>query len=124
MAKILAVDDEKEMVELLKVLLEKDGHLVAAAHNGTEALAHLAQETPDLILLDVTMPDMDGYTFVSNLQAEDATRDIPVMVLTGREGLRDTFVVFSNVADFITKPFDVKDLRSRVQAALAKRAAL
>jgi DNA-binding response OmpR family regulator len=67
---------------------------------------------------------MDGYTFVSNLQAEDATRDIPVMVLTGREGLRDTFVVFSNVADFITKPFDVKDLRSRVQAALAKRAAL
>ena len=122
-ANILVVDDEKEMVELLKLLLEKDGHVVAPAHNGTQALDHLSHQTPDMILLDVTMPEMDGYTFVSNLQAEDATRDIPVMVLTGREGLRETFTMFSNVVDFISKPFDVKDLRSRVQAALEKRSA-
>jgi CheY-like chemotaxis protein len=123
MAKLLVVDDEKEMVDLIRLLMEKDGHEVVPAHSGTEALEVLSRQTPGMILLDVTMPDMDGYTLVSNLQSDDATRDIPVMVLTGREGLRETFEMFSNVVGFILKPFDVKDLRARVQAALEKAAA-
>jgi CheY-like chemotaxis protein len=83
-------------------------------------LALLKRQTPQLILLDVTMPKMDGYTFMAHLQAEEATRDIPVMVLTGREGMKDTFQMFTNVVDFVPKPFDIKELRSRVQAALEK----
>ncbi len=120
MAKILIVDDEKETVELLRLLLDKDTHEVITALGGDEALEVLKRQTPQLILLDVTMPKMDGYTFMSHLQAEDATRDIPVMVLTGREGMKDTFQVFTNVVDFIPKPFDIKELRARVQAALEK----
>jgi CheY-like chemotaxis protein len=122
MAKILIVDDEKETVELLRLLLEKDSHQITMALRGEDALDHLKRQTPHLILLDVTMPGMDGYTFMSNLQAEDATRDLPVMVLTGREGMKDTFQMFSNVVDFVPKPFDIQDLRTRVQAALDKRA--
>lgn len=121
MAKILIVDDEKETVELLRLLLEKDNHQTMTALRGEDALDHLTRQTPHLILLDVTMPGMDGYTFMSNLQAEDATRDLPVMVLTGREGMKDTFQMFTNVVDFVAKPFDIQDLRARVQAALDKR---
>lgn len=122
MAKILIVDDEKETVELLRLLLVKDAHEVFTALGGEEALESLKRQTPQLILLDVTMPKMDGYTFMSHLQAEEATRDIPVMVLTGREGMKDTFQMFTNVVDFVPKPFDVKELRARVQVALEKGA--
>lgn len=120
MGKILIVDDEKETVELLRLLLDKDHHDVFTALGGEEALESLKSQIPHLILLDVTMPKMDGYTFMSHLQSEDATRDIPVMVLTGREGMRDTFQMFTNVVDFVPKPFDIKELRARVQAAIEK----
>jgi DNA-binding response OmpR family regulator len=120
MGKILIVDDEKETVELLRLLLDKDQHEVFTALGGEEALDSLKRQIPHLILLDVTMPKMDGYTFMSHLQAEDATRDIPVMILTGREGMKDTFQMFTNVLDFVPKPFDIKELRARVQAALEK----
>lgn len=122
MAKILIVDDEKETVELLRLLLDKDSHEVSTALGGDEALEFLKRQTPHLILLDVTMPKMDGYTFMSHLQEEDATRDIPVMVLTGREGMKDTFQMFTNVVDFVPKPFDIKELRARVQTAIEKSA--
>ena len=120
MGKILIVDDEKETVELLRLLLDNDQHEVFTALGGEEALDSLKRQIPHLILLDVTMPKMDGYTFMSRLQAEDATRDIPVMILTGREGMKDTFQMFTNVLDFVPKPFDIKELRARVQAALEK----
>lgn len=120
MGKILIVDDEKETVELLRLLLDKDHHDVLTALGGEEALESLKSQIPHLILLDVTMPKMDGYTFMAHLQSEEATRDIPVMVLTGREGMRDTFQMFTNVVDFVPKPFDIKELRARVQAALDK----
>ena len=122
MAKILIVDDEKETVELLRLLLDKDSHEVSTALGGDEALGFLKSQIPQLILLDVTMPKMDGYTFMSHLQEEDATRDIPVMVLTGREGMKDTFQMFTNVVDFVPKPFDIKELRARVQTAIEKSA--
>jgi len=122
MAKILVVDDERETAQLVAIILEKEGHQVVQAHSGPEALDVLHRAlTPDLILSDVTMPDMDGYTFVSQLQAEEGTRDIPVVMLTGRDGMKETFQLFTNVLDFISKPFDAKELRTRVQSALAKR---
>ena len=118
MGKILVVDDEKETVELLRLLLDKESHEVLTALGGEEALALLKRQVPHLILLDVTMPKMDGYTFMAHLQEEEATRDIPVMVLTGREGMKDTFQMFTNVVDFVPKPFDIKELRARIQAVL------
>jgi CheY-like chemotaxis protein len=122
MAKILVVDDERETAQLVAIILEKEGHQVVQAHSGPAALDVLHRAlTPDLILSDVTMPDMDGYTFVSHLQSEEGTRDIPVVMLTGRDGMKETFQLFTNVLDFISKPFDAKELRTRVQSALAKR---
>lgn len=122
MAKILVVDDERETAQLVAIILEKEGHQVVQSHSGPEALDVLHRAfTPDLILSDVTMPDMDGYTFVSQLQAEEGTRDIPVVMLTGRDGMKETFQLFTNVLDFISKPFDAKELRTRVQSALARR---
>jgi CheY-like chemotaxis protein len=120
MAKILIVDDEKETVELLRLVLEKEQHQILPAFSGEEALEALKHQAPDLILLDVTMPGMDGYTLMTNIQSEEATRDIPVMILTGRENMRDTFEMFRNVVDFVSKPFDIKELRARVQVALQK----
>ena len=120
MGKILVVDDEKETVELFRLLLDKESHEVLTALGGEEALALLKRQVPHLILLDVTMPKMDGYTFMAHLQEEEATRDIPVMVLTGREGMKDTFQMFTNVVDFVPKPFDIKELRARIQAVLDK----
>ena len=109
-------------MELLRLLLDKDSHEVFTALGGDEALGFLKSQIPQLILLDVTMPKMDGYTFMSHLQEEDATRDISVMVLTGREGMKDTFQMFTNVVDFVPKPFDIKELRARVQTAIEKSA--
>jgi len=121
MAKILIVDDEVEITELLKTVLEKDRHVVDYCHTGAEAMIHLATESPDMVLVDVSMPEMDGYTFISLLHENESTREIPAIVLTGRDRLRDVFLPFSNVVDFIPKPFDVVDLRARVQAGLKKR---
>lgn len=120
MAYILIVDDESTTSDLVTALLQKDGHELRTAKNGAEALATLAEKTPDLIVMDVSMPEMDGYTLVSHLSADGATRDIPVVVMTGKDSLRDTFRLFTNVADFFAKPFDVKALRHRVQEILAQ----
>lgn len=120
MAYLLIVDDENTTSDLLIAVLQKDGHTLHTAKNGAEALATLGERTPDLILMDVSMPEMDGYTMVSHLSADTATRDIPVIVMTGKNALEDTFRQFTNVADFFAKPFDVKILRQRVLQILAQ----
>ena len=96
MAKILVTDDEKDVVELLKFLLEKDGHQVLTAHNGKDALDLTAKNTPELILLDVMMPEMDGYTVQTKLLENPKTKDIPIIILTAKGQLRDVFAMSAN----------------------------
>lgn len=118
MAKILVVDDERDVVELLKFLLEKDGYSVVTAYNGREALTVTNENQPDLILLDVMMPEMDGYTVQTQLLDNPKTREIPIIILTAKGQLRDVFAMSANVRAYIEKPFDPKTLRAKIQESL------
>ena len=121
MGKILVVDDDKDIVELLTLILEKDGHQITSAYNGKEALEKLEPETTDLIILDIMMPEMDGYAMNAKLLEDPATRSIPIIILTAKAKMRDLFEVSSNVAAYIDKPFDPKFLRDKIRDILTKR---
>jgi CheY-like chemotaxis protein len=122
MAKVFVVDDEKDMRDLLSLVLLRDGHTTASAASGAEALARIPAEQPNVILLDVTMPDMDGYTVATQLGADDRTRAIPILIMTGKDGVRELFQMTPNVAEFVSKPFDPRALRSAVKTVLEKTA--
>ncbi len=126
MARILVVDDERDVVTLIKFLLEKDGHAITEAFHGAEALAAVGVEPskpdlplPDLVIMDVMMPVMDGYTAAMRLRENPATRPIPLIVLTAKGQMRDLFEMAPNVAGYIEKPFDPKRLRELVAGALS-----
>ncbi len=120
MSKILVVDDERDVVELVKFMLAKEGHQIVEAYDGEEGLEKARQEIPDLIILDIMMPKMDGYTMHSHLMQSDATRGIPVIILTAKGQMKDLFVMAGNVVVYIEKPFDLKVLREKVKHILEK----
>ena len=116
---ILVVDDQPINVQLLKRKLEKEGLRVTTAYNGIEALESVKNEKPDLILLDVMMPDMDGIEVCQRLQAQEDTRSIPVIFITARtskEGKLEGLGV--GAVDYITKPIDLDETLARVQTQL------
>lgn len=121
MARVLVVDDERDVVELVKFLLERDGHSVLEAYNGKEALEKAQNELPDLIVLDIMMPEMDGYTVNAHLNEREETRKIPVIILTAKGQMRDVFEMSSNVAFYMEKPFDPKHLREKINEVLVKK---
>ncbi len=117
--KILVVDDQPINVQLLKRKLEREGMQVVAAYSGQEALDLTAQEKPELILLDVMMPEMDGIEVCQRLQASEDTRSIPVIFVTARsskEGKLEGLGV--GAVDYITKPIDLDETLARVQTQL------
>ena len=123
-SRILVVDDTPNNVTLLEDMLTARGYQVATATNGEEALARLAEEAPDLILLDVMMPGLDGFEVSERLRADGATRDIPVIFLTALDGTLDKVRAFSaGAVDYITKPFRSEELLARVRTHLALREA-
>jgi len=89
--KILAVDDEKHIVRLVQVNLERQGYEVITAYDGKEALQKVEEERPDLVVLDVMMPYMDGFEVLQNLRRNPSTRDIPVIMLTAKAQDQDVF---------------------------------
>ncbi|MEY2880418.1 MAG: hypothetical protein RLZZ15_2798 [Verrucomicrobiota bacterium] len=116
---ILVVDDQPINVQLLKRKLEKEGLRVAVAYSGLEALGHVARQRPDLILLDVMMPDMDGIEVCQRLQADEATRGIPVIFITARTGKEAKIEGLGvGAVDYITKPIDLDETYARVQTQL------
>jgi two-component system sensor histidine kinase/response regulator len=117
--KILVVDDQPINVQLLKRKLEREGIKVTTATNGLEALSSVKWDRPDLILLDVMMPDMDGIEVCQRLQADEETKPIPVIFITGRtskEGKIEGLGV--GAVDYITKPIDLDETMARVQTQL------
>lgn len=109
--KILACDDEKNIARLVQVNLERQGYQVSVAHDGREALEKIAAERPDLIVLDVMMPYMDGYEVLQNLRRNPATRDIPVIMLTAKAQDADVFRGWQSGVDcYLTKPFNPTEL--------------
>lgn len=114
--KILIVDDVMSNVLLLKVLLTNEKYTIATANNGAEALAQVAVERPDLILLDVMMPDMDGFEVAQRLKKNQETADIPIIFLTALNSTGDIVKGFQVGAnDFISKPFNKEELLIRVR---------
>jgi len=114
--KILAVDDEKHIVRLIQVNLERAGYEVITANDGKEALDMVASEQPDLVVLDVMMPVMDGFETLRNLKANPATREIPVIMLTAKAQDADVFRGWQSGVDcYLTKPFNPMELLSFVK---------
>lgn len=117
----MVVDDENDVVELIKFMLEKDGHEVITASNGRECLEKVEPTKPDLIILDIMMPEIDGYTVNTRLQEKDETRTIPVIILTAKGQMRDLFALGTNIVAFMEKPFDPKGLRDKIREFLVKK---
>jgi DNA-binding response OmpR family regulator len=121
-AKILIVEDEKDVVELIRYNLDKAGYLTDAALTGRQALEQALDNRPDLILLDIMLPEMDGLQVCDNLKENPATAAIPVVMLTAKSTPEDIIKGFQMRADdYITKPFSPRDLLARIQAVLQRK---
>ncbi|MEE9548862.1 MAG: response regulator [Candidatus Binatia bacterium] len=121
-AKILIVDDEPKNVKLLEAFLIPGGHQVIKASNGEEALQQVQQEKPDLILLDVMMPMMDGYEVLKHLKADGRWRDVPVIMISALDDIKSVARCIERGAeDYLPKPFEPMLLRARVNACLEKK---
>lgn len=118
MKKILIVDDEAEARELVKKSLEMNEYTVITASNGEEALSISKSDKPDLILLDIVMPAIDGYQVCEGLKKDEETKDIPVLFLTGKdmqaEGIIELYNKFG-ARGYIPKPTTSKDILERIK---------
>jgi adenylate cyclase len=117
-AKILVVDDVPENVRLLEAVLVPRGYEVVSATSGTEALGLVDKEEPDLILLDVVMPEMDGYAVCRSLRENEDTAVLPVIMVTSSIGPEKTKAIEAGADDFIPKPFNHDELLTRVKSLL------
>jgi two-component system alkaline phosphatase synthesis response regulator PhoP len=118
--RILIADDETLTRLAVVKMLDKD-YLVLEATNGEEAVEIAKEKKPDLILMDLIMPKMDGYTACSEIKADQATRGIPVVILTGvRHELNKKFAMEMGAEGYVTKPFDIQELRNMITLLLAK----
>ncbi len=124
--KIMVVDDEPDVVDLVKLVLESDGFDVVTAYSGKEALDKIVQEMPDLVLLDIMMPQMDGWEVYSRIKAHPKTKDIPVAMLTAKSQSIDKMIGLHvvKVDDYITKPFGRSELLERVKRILKEKGRL
>lgn len=121
MAKILIVDDENDLIDTLTFRLNSAGHEVLVARNGHEALSKTKTEKPDLIILDVMMPVLDGYQVCRMLKFDKRFCDIPIIMLTARGQDRDKLTGYEVGADdYVTKPFDGADLLKKITKLLEK----
>ena len=120
---ILIIDDQPENLQLLSQLLSKQGYKVRAVLSGKQAIAAAQASPPNLILLDILMPEMDGYEVCQQLKADDRTADIPVLFLSALDDVEDKIRAFtSGGVDYITKPFQTQEVLARVHTHLELRA--
>ena len=118
MAKILVVEDEKNILKILKYNLEKEGHKVLVCEDGEEGLEAFCKEKPDLVILDVMLPKLDGFEFCRAVRHESAA---PILMLTARKSEVDRVLGLELGADdYVTKPFSVRELMARVKAILRR----
>lgn len=121
MSRILVIDDDQAIAELVKVNLELLGHHVTTCSDGIKGLALAQQNRPDLIVLDVMMPDLDGFTVCQRLRQNPATHPIPVLMLTALGMTRDKVTGFDSGADdYLVKPFEIPELQVRIRALLRR----
>jgi CheY-like chemotaxis protein/DNA-binding CsgD family transcriptional regulator len=116
---ILVVDDERDLADLVSINLDIAGYRTTVASDGSQALEAVARELPDLMLLDVMMPRLDGWGVLAALQEDERTRDLPVVMLTALSNERDVIRGhLSGAVRYVTKPFDIASLLTTVEEAL------
>ena len=119
--RVLIVDDEKAIVDILEFNLQRDGYEALKAYDGPEGLRMAREENPDLVLLDVMLPGMDGFTVCRTLRAEG--NDVPIVMITAREEETDkVFGLEIGADDYVTKPFSMRELLARVKANMRRTA--
>ncbi len=119
--KILIVDDDVQTLRLVGLMLERQGYKILAASNGTQAIGMARSEHPDLILLDVMMPDVDGYTVARTLRKEPETTSIPILMFTAKAQVEDKIVGYESGADdYLTKPIHPAELTAHMRAILSR----
>lgn len=115
--KILLIDDEQDFVKMIQARFEASGFEVITASDGEIGLQQWEQGNPDLIVLDITMPNMDGYTFLYESKQNKNLKKIPIVILTAREGMKDLFAL-EGAPDYFVKPVDTRKLLAKVDALL------
>lgn len=119
---VLAADDDEDILELVAFRLERSGYRVLQAHDGAEALELARTSRPDLAVLDVMLPKIDGFELTRRLREDESTNAMPIILLTARAQEADVQRGFAAGADdYIRKPFSPQELRARVQAILGRR---
>ncbi len=119
--KILIVDDEVDLVETVRFPLELEGYHVLVSYNGEDALNQAREENPDLIILDLMLPKLDGYKVCRLLKFDERYKHIPILMLTAKTQEKDKILGKETGADeYITKPFDLDDLMEKVKGYLSK----
>ena len=121
-ARVLVADDDENLLAIVSYRLERSGYAVIPASDGEEAVRLALAERPDLAVLDVMMPKLDGYEVTRRLRQHEETRRMPVILLTARAQEADVARGFEAGADdYVRKPFSPQELRARVQAILGRR---
>jgi two-component system response regulator VicR len=120
---ILCIEDEPEMIDLIRLILGRRGFEVIGAAGGKEGLEKVRQNPPDLVLLDLMMPDMDGWEVYQQIKADEKTKDIPVIVVTAKAQSIDKVLGLhiAKVDDYIAKPFSPQDLLNSVDKVFGER---
>jgi two-component system, OmpR family, response regulator VicR len=121
--RILCIEDETDMIDLFRVILTRRGYKVDGAPGGHEGLRKVRETRPDLVLLDLMMPDMDGWEVYQQMKADEKTRSIPVIVVTAKAQSIDKVLglQIAKVDDYISKPFSPDELVESVQRVLARQ---
>ena len=120
---VVCVEDEPEMIDLFELILNRRGYDVIGAKGGEEGLKIINEKKPDVVLLDLMMPDMDGWEVYQQLKANDATKHIPVIVVTAKAQSIDKVLGLhiAKVNDYISKPFSPQDLLNSLEKVLETR---
>lgn len=121
--KVVCVEDEQEMIDLIRLILGRRGFEVLGANGGVRGLELIRAELPDIVLLDLMMPEMDGWQVYQQLKADPATEHIPVVVVTAKAQNIDKVLGLhiAKVDDYISKPFSLQELVDRVEAVLERQ---
>lgn len=121
--KVLVADDDKNVIYIIKCSLTPDLFEIIEAANGKEALGMVFAESPDIMILDIMMPEMDGYKVCEELKEHDSTKDIPIIILSAKVSVEDKLKAMSmGISDYIVKPFDPRELEARIKMALRQTA--
>jgi DNA-binding response OmpR family regulator len=121
--RLVYIEDEPEMIDLVRLILGRRGFVVSGANGGRQGLELVRSELPDMVLLDLMMPDMDGWDVYHQLKSDEQTRDIPVIVITAKAQNIDKVLGLrvAKVEDYIAKPFSPQELLERVEQVLARQ---